>query len=135
MMIKKLSEHGWFKFQENLKVVSHENARRVVGNKIIGVSTHSPKEAQHAKKSGADDITAGPVFKDDPKKNDEGAGLKYLEYAVQNSNLPVVAIGGINEYNLTQVLEKGAKIVAFGELTGPILNLANQGLSREPHII
>lgn len=104
--------------------ISVENARRVVGNKIIGVSTHSPKEAQHAEKSRADYITAGPVFKDDPKKKDEGAGLKYLEYAVQNSNLPVVAIGGINEYNLTQVLKKGAKIVAFDELTGPILNLA-----------
>lgn len=100
--------------------ISVENARKVVGNKIIGVSTRTPKEARHAEKSGADYITAGPVFKDDPqKKEDKGAGLKYLEYAIQNTGLPVVAKGGINEYNLTRVLGKGAKIVALaGEITG-----------------
>ncbi|MCG8572435.1 MAG: thiamine phosphate synthase, partial [Spirochaetes bacterium] len=39
--------------------------------------------------------------------------LEYLEYAVQNVPIPFVAIGGIKEHNLKQVVAKGAKTICL----------------------
>ena len=39
----------------------HE-ARKLVGNKIIGISTHAIEEARRAEAEGADYIGVGPVF-------------------------------------------------------------------------
>ena len=37
-------------------------------------------------------------------------GLEYLEYVIKNIHIPYVAIGGIKEHNLHEVLSKGLNV-------------------------
>lgn len=77
---------------------------------VIGVSTHTIKEAVNAKKEGADFVTFSPVF-ETPSKKKYGApqGLEKLrEVCNALKNFPVIALGGINSMNYKQVLENGA---------------------------
>ena len=81
---------------------------------LIGVSTHSPAQAQAAVNGGADYIGVGPLFATHTKTDVcDPVGLDYLDYVVQNLEIPFVAIGGIKEYNLAAVLKAGARTVAF----------------------
>lgn len=89
--------------------------RQLVGDKmIIGISTHSPEQAQEAVVSGADYIGVGPIFKTSTKKNVcQPVGLEYLKYVVKNISLPFVAIGGIKQSNVSEVAACGAKCIAL----------------------
>ncbi len=89
--------------------------RHLVGeNMIIGISTHSPEQAQAAVIDGADYIGVGPIFKTSTKKNVcQPVGLEYLQYVVNNIDLPFVAIGGIKESNISEVVLRGAKCIAM----------------------
>lgn len=89
--------------------------RRLVGEgMLIGLSTHSPQQAQKAVLDGADYIGVGPLFQTFTKKDVcQPVGLEYLEYAVQNIHIPMVAIGGIKLHNLAQVKAKGAKCISL----------------------
>jgi thiamine-phosphate pyrophosphorylase len=92
-----------------------EAVRQLVGDQmIIGISTHSPQQAQAAVVSGADYIGVGPIFKTSTKKNVcQPVGLEYLKYVVQNIPISFVAIGGIKESNVTEVVTCGAKCIAM----------------------
>lgn len=89
--------------------------REITGGKIfIGLSTHSPEQAQKAVKDGVDYIGVGPVFKTYTKKDVcDPVGFEYLEYVVKNIDLPFVAIGGIKEDNVKEIVKRGAKCVAM----------------------
>lgn len=89
--------------------------RRLVGNQmIIGISTHSPQEAQAAAAQGADYIGVGPVYKTSTKKNVcQPVGLEYLQYVANHIPLPFVAIGGIKADNIAEVIRTGASCVAM----------------------
>ena len=89
--------------------------REITGGKIfIGLSTHSPEQAQQAVKDGVDYIGVGPVFKTYTKKDVcDPVGFEYLEYVVKNIDLPFVAIGGIKEDNVGEIVKRGAKCVAM----------------------
>jgi len=77
-----------------------KEVRCLMGNeKIIGLSTHSPEQAQKALADGADYIGAGPIYTTRTKNNVcPAVGLEYLEYVVKNIDLPFVAIGGIKKH-------------------------------------
>ncbi|MDW7675936.1 MAG: thiamine phosphate synthase [Bacillota bacterium] len=98
--------------QEDIPI---EKVRQIVGDEIIiGLSTHSPAQAQDAVKRGADYIGVGPIYRTYTKKDVcDPVGLEYLEYVVKNINLPFVAIGGIKEHNLQEVTGKGATCIAL----------------------
>jgi len=81
---------------------------------IIGISTHSPKQAEDAVKRGADYIGVGPIYKTYTKKDVcEPVGLDYLRYVVKNISIPHVAIGGIKQHNMHEVIKCGAKCIAM----------------------
>ncbi len=89
--------------------------RRLLGpDKLIGLSTHGPEQAQAAVLAGADYIGVGPIFST-KTKDDVCApvGLGYLDHVVRTSPLPFVVIGGIKEHNLGEVLAHGAKTVCL----------------------
>ncbi|QJB58311.1 thiamine phosphate synthase [Pseudodesulfovibrio sp. zrk46] len=92
-----------------------EVVRKLVGEKMaIGLSTHSPEEAQAAVKSGADYIGVGPIFKTYTKEDVvDPVGFEYLEYVVGNVDIPFVAIGGIKEHNIAEVTKRGCSCVAM----------------------
>lgn len=89
--------------------------RELVGpDLLIGVSTHSPAQAQAAVKDGADYIGVGPLFATHTKIDVcDPVGLDYLDYVVKNLEIPFVAIGGIKEHNLAEVVKAGARTVAL----------------------
>lgn len=89
--------------------------RELVGpDLLIGVSTHSPAQAQAAVENGADYIGVGPLFATHTKIDVcDPVGLEYLDYVVKNLNIPFVAIGGIKEHNLAEVIKAGARTVAL----------------------
>jgi len=96
--------------QDDLAVV---DARRVVGEMQIGVSTHDPAQAERAEREGADLVAFGPVFetttKDDP---DPVVGLTTLREVCQRVSRPIVAIGGITPKNADKTLQAGARYIA-----------------------
>ncbi|MCM8819179.1 MAG: thiamine phosphate synthase [Candidatus Omnitrophica bacterium] len=87
-------------------------ARKILGkNKIIGVSTHSQKEAIIAKDDGADYISVGPIFKTSTKPNLDPVGIDLLKKIKKKIDIPIVAIGGINLENAKKVLSCGVESV------------------------
>ena len=93
-----------------------EKVRELVGDEmIIGLSTHSPTQAEAALRSGVVDyIGVGPIYATQTKKDVcDPVGLEYLDYVVQNIRLPFVAIGGIKEHNLAEVRRRGARCIAM----------------------
>jgi thiamine-phosphate pyrophosphorylase len=98
--------------QEDMPI---EAARKLVKeNMIIGLSTHSPRQALDAIMRGADYIAIGPIFPTQTKKDlCPAVGLGYLDYAVKHVRIPFVAIGGIKLHNLQEVLAQGASCVAM----------------------
>lgn len=96
--------------QDDLDVKS---AREILGGKcIVGVSTHAPEQALKAVKDGADYIGVGPVFATPTKEGRIPVGLDYVKWVSENIDLPAFAIGGIDEENVVEVLNSGAKRVA-----------------------
>ncbi len=89
-------------------------AKEVLGNdKIIGISTHEPGQAIKAVEEGADYIGVGPVFETPTKPGRKSVGLEYVKWANENVlDIPFYAIGGINQENVCDVIESGAKNIA-----------------------
>ena len=88
--------------------------RRLVGHRIIGVSTHSPEQAEAAVAGGADYIGVGPVFETRTKEDVcDPVGFEYLEYAAHKVPIPFVAIGGIKAHNIHEVISRGAESVCM----------------------
>lgn len=85
-------------------------ARRSVGSKLlIGVSTHSLKEARDAQNEGADFLTFGPVYPTRSKlRYGTPVGTTTLKRVCSKINIPVFALGGINASKIDEVLNAGA---------------------------
>jgi thiamine-phosphate pyrophosphorylase len=98
--------------QDDLPV---ETARELLpDHMLIGLSTHSPEQADRAARSNVDYIGVGPIFRTFTKKNVcEPVGLEYLDHVVKNHHLPFVAIGGIKQHNIGEVFRHGAKCIAL----------------------
>ena len=73
-----------------------------------GVSVHSVKEAVTAAEKGADFLIAGHIFATDCKKGVPPRGLGFLTDVISNVEIPVYAIGGINDANMQSALDCGA---------------------------
>ncbi len=89
-------------------------ARKILGKKkIIGVTCHNSKKfAIDAKNKGANYVAFGSFFKSSTKKTTYRANLEILRWAKKKINMPVVAIGGINNFNYKKILSNGANLIA-----------------------
>ena len=67
----------------------------------IGLSTHSPAQAQRALAAGPDYIAIGPVFATGTKPTAEPVTLDYVRWAAANVTIPWFAIGGIHLGNIS----------------------------------
>ena len=81
-----------------------------MGDKIIGVSTHTIEEARWAIENGADYLGVGPIFPTSTKKDTKAVqGTKGLaHFREQGITIPIVGIGGISIENTASVIEAGA---------------------------
>lgn len=85
-----------------------EIARKLVGkDKIVGVSAHTVEEALKAQKDGADYLGVGAVFPTGTKKDATDVSMETLKEIVQKVNIPVVAIGGVNQGNVDKLADTG----------------------------
>ena len=105
-----LSADGVHLGQDDLPVSA---ARRILKKDfMIGMSTHTIKQALQAQKEGADYIGIGPVFATPTKPDYCPVGLELVRQASRKISIPFVAIGGIDASNLTRVISAGAKSIA-----------------------
>lgn len=89
--------------------------RKLIGSeRILGWSTHEPRQLEEAHALGVDYVGVGPLFETHTKEDVMApVGLSYLEWAVANSRIPFVAIGGIKEHNIDEVASRGAKCICL----------------------
>lgn len=90
-------------------------ARHLLGpDAIIGLSVENMDQVREAEALDVDYIGVSPVFST-PTKTDTAApfGLAGLSEAARISSHPVVAIGGLNESNIADVLRAGADGIAL----------------------
>ena len=82
--------------------------RRLMGpDKILGVSAATVEEAKKAESDGADYIGTGAVFPTATKDDADSVTKEELVEIVKSINIPVVAIGGINLDNASQLVDTG----------------------------
>ncbi|WP_028559721.1 thiamine phosphate synthase [Paenibacillus pinihumi] len=100
--------------------LSLAEARKIVGNKIIGISTHAIEEALQAEEQGADYIGVGPVFPTKTKVDVvDPVTVNYVRQVSEQIRIPFVAIGGIKLHNVDEVIAAGAtRICAVSEIVG-----------------
>ena len=84
------------------------DVRRIIGeDKILGVSAQTVEQAVTAEKHGADYLGVGAVFPTGSK--DDAAEVSYdtLKAICDAVKIPVIAIGGITEENVTELSKSG----------------------------
>ncbi len=74
----------------------------------IGVSVHSLNEARLAEKNGATWLIAGHIYETACKPNLAPRGIRFLEEIRKNVQIPVFAIGGIQQNKLPEIIKFGA---------------------------
>lgn len=75
---------------------------------VLGVSVHSLIEAKAAEALGADYVIAGHIFNTECKKDLPPRGLDFLSEICGKIKIPVYAIGGINDGNISKIMQCGA---------------------------
>lgn len=89
--------------------IKGRDIRAMIGeDKILGISAGTVEEAIAAEKAGADYIGVGAVFETSTKKNARNMTVDRLKEIVEAVNIPVVAIGGINGQNMSEL--SGSKV-------------------------
>ena len=111
MLAKKLNADGCHLGQKDINIIE---ARKIIGNKIIGITCHnSIKLAKNAIKEKADYIAFGAFFSTKTKNVKFKATTKILNKAKKLTKTPIVAIGGININNYKKLLLNNANLLAI----------------------
>ena len=108
---KKLMADGCHLGQKDMNIIE---ARKIIGNKIIGITCHnSINLAKAAIKERANYIAFGAFFSTKTKKVKYKATTKILDKVKKLTRIPLVAIGGINLSNYKKLLLNNANLLAI----------------------
>jgi thiamine-phosphate pyrophosphorylase len=88
--------------------ISVADARRLLGDRIVGRSVHSVAAAREAEREGADFVIFGPVWPSPSHPGRDSQGLEALSAVARAVRLPVLAIGGVDAERARQCLDAGA---------------------------
>ena len=111
MLSKKLNADGCHLGQKDMSL---SEARKKIGNKIIGITCHnSIKMAKIAIKGKANYIAFGAFFPSKTKKVKFKATTQILKKVKKLTRTPIVAIGGINNENYKKLLLNNANFLAI----------------------
>jgi thiamine-phosphate diphosphorylase len=88
--------------------ISVAGARALLGRSLLGRSVHSIAAAQQAEREGADYVIFGPVWESASHPDTKPAGLEALAQLVRSVGIPVLAIGGVTEQRVNEILAVGA---------------------------
>ena len=87
--------------------------REMMGpGKIVGYSVKEVADALWAEKEGADYLGVGPIYPTTTKDAGPALGVEVLEGIKEAVDLPILAIGGIDEVNVQTPIFHGADGVA-----------------------
>ena len=110
-LTKKLNADGCHLGQKDMNAL---DARKIIGNKIIGVTCHnSIKLAKVALLKKADYLAFGAFNLSKTKKVKYKASINTLKKAKKITNKPIVVIGGINSNNYQKLLLNKANFLAI----------------------
>ena len=110
-LTKKLNADGCHLGQKDMNILE---ARKLIGNKIIGITCHnSIKLAKIAIKNKADYLAIGAFHASKTKKVIYKAKINILNSIKKISKIPIVAIGGINSNNYKKLLLNNANFLAI----------------------
>ena len=111
ILSEKLNADGCHLGQKDMGI---KNARKIMGNKIIGITCHnSVRLAKAAVKDKASYIAFGAFFSTKTKKVKFKATIKILNKVKKLTKTPIVAIGGINFNNYKKLLLNNANLLAI----------------------
>ena len=111
LLTKKLNADGCHLGQKDTDIIE---ARKILGNKIIGITCHnSIKIAKNAIKNQANYLAFGAFFSSQTKKAKFKATTKILNKAKKLTKAPLVDIGGINYSNYKKLLLNNANFLAI----------------------
>tara|TARA_Y100000813_G_C23969703_1_gene261279 strand:- start:122 stop:622 length:501 start_codon:yes stop_codon:yes gene_type:complete len=110
-LAKKINADGCHLGQKDMNI---DKARTIIGNKIIGITCHnSIKLAKIAIKSKPNYLAFGAFYSTRTKKIKYKSSIKILNKVKKLTNIPVVAIGGINYNNYKKLLLNNANFLAI----------------------
>jgi thiamine-phosphate pyrophosphorylase len=110
-LTKELKADGCHLGQKDTNVL---DARKLIGNKIIGVTCHnSISLAKVALRNKADYLAFGSFYLSKTKKVKYKASVSLLKKARRITKKPIVAIGGINSDNYRKLLLNKANFLAI----------------------
>ena len=110
-LAKKLNADGCHLGQKDKNIVE---ARKIIGNKIIGITCHnSIKLAKSAIKNKASYLAFGAFFLTKTKRTQYKATTKILNNVKKLTKTPLIAIGGINSSNYKNLLLNNANFLAI----------------------
>ena len=111
VLARKLNADGCHLGQKDMNIL---DARKIIGNKIIGVTCHnSIKLAKVAIRNKADYLAFGAFYLSKTKRVKYIASVRTLKEARSITNKPIVAIGGINSNNYQKLLLNKANFLAI----------------------
>ncbi len=111
LLAKKLNADGCHLGQKDINIIK---ARKILKNKIIGITCHnSIKLVKKAIRDKANYIAIGAFYSSKTKKVKYRANIKILNLAKKITNIPIVAIGGINSNNYKKLLLNKANFLAI----------------------
>jgi len=111
ILTKKVNADGCHLGQKDMNI---KNARILLKNKIIGITCHnSLKLAKSAVKDNANYIAFGAFNSSNTKKIKYKANFGLIKKFKILSNIPVMAIGGINHLNYKKLLLNKADFLAI----------------------
>ncbi len=110
-LAKKLNADGCHLGQKDMSIIQ---ARKLIGNKIIGITCHnSIKLAKNALKVKADYLAIGAFHSSKTKKAKYKASINLLNRVRKITKSPIVVIGGINANNYKKLLLNKANFLAI----------------------
>ncbi len=110
-LAKKLDVDGCHLGQKDMNIIK---ARKIIGNKIIGITCHnSIRLAKVAIENKADYLAFGAFYLSKTKKIKYKASFDILKKARKITKKPIVAIGGINSKNYKKLLLNKANLLAI----------------------
>ena len=110
-LAKELNADGCHLGQKDMNI---DEARKMIGNKIIGITCHnSLKLAKLAIKRKANYLAFGAFNSSKTKKIKYKASINLLKKARKITKTPIVAIGGINSENYKKLLLNKANFLAI----------------------
>ena len=96
------------------KDMNVDEAKKIIGNKIIGITCHnSIRLAKKAINAGADYLAFGAFYATKTKDTKYKSSTKIINKVKKITNIPIVAIGGINSKNYKNLLLNKADFLAI----------------------